>query len=187
MCREAEAARGREAAAARQVALRVATTRWRRRGRGKVARRSRRRRDNRGDATTSWQTRGKREGRRTRGKWEGRRQQKRGGGAPIGREAVAARREASRQPAGGASGASSSSSASFPPCRDGGTPRKIPSNGGGSDDSRVVREFGIDKIRASTVVVVDPLASLPSSPPSDVRRTLLAVAAPAANQLRLQR
>ena len=39
-------------------ALRVATTRWRRRGRGKVARRSRRRRDNRGDATTSWQTRG---------------------------------------------------------------------------------------------------------------------------------
>jgi hypothetical protein len=46
--------------------LRVATTRWRRRGRGKVARRSRRRRDNRGDATTSWQTRGKREGRHTR-------------------------------------------------------------------------------------------------------------------------
>jgi hypothetical protein len=47
-------------------ALRGATTRWQRRGRGKVARRSRRQRDNRGDATASWQTRGKREGRHTR-------------------------------------------------------------------------------------------------------------------------
>jgi hypothetical protein len=52
--------------------------------------------------------------------------------------------------------------------------------------SRVVCEFGIGKIRASTVVVVDPLASLPSSPPSDTRCALLAAAAPAAKQLRLQ-
>ena len=89
------------------------TTRWQRRGRGKVARR--RWRDNRGNATTSWQTRGKREGRRARGKREGRCQRTRGGGAPRGREAAAAQHEASRQPAGGASRASSSSSASFPP------------------------------------------------------------------------
>jgi hypothetical protein len=135
-----------------------------RHGRGKVARRSRRRRDNRGDATISWQTRGKREGRCTRGKREGRRQRTRGGGAPRGREAAAARREASRQPAGGASGASSSFSAYSPPRRDGGAPREIPSDDGGSDFSRVVREFGIGEIRASTVVVVDPLASPPSSP-----------------------
>ena len=93
--------------------------------------------------------------------------------------------EASRQPARGASGASSSS-ACFPPSRDGGAPREIPSNGGGSDVSCVVREFGIGEIRASTIVVVDPLASPPSSPPSDARRALLAVAAPAAKQLRLQ-
>jgi hypothetical protein len=125
--------------------LQAATTRWRRRGRGKVARRSRRRRDNRGDATTSWQTGGKRERRRTRGKREGRRQRTRGGGAPRGREAVAAQCEASRQPAGGASGASSSSTTSFPPRWDDGAPRKIPSDGGGSNVSLVVREFGIGK------------------------------------------
>jgi hypothetical protein len=90
-------------------------------------------------------------------------------------------REASQQPAGGASGrASSSSSASFPPCQDSGAPREIPSAGGGSDVPRVVREFGISKICASTAVIVDPLASLPSSPPLDMRRALLAVAAPAA-------
>jgi hypothetical protein len=55
---------------------------------------------------------------------------------------------------GGASGASSSSSdaISFPPRHDGGAPRKIPSNGGGSDVSRVVREFDIGKIG----VVNDP-------------------------------
>ena len=97
-----------------------------------------------------------------------------------------AQREASRQPAGGASRASSSSSASFPLRRDGGAPHKIPSNGGGSDVSRVVRKFGIGEISASTVVVVNPLASPPSSPPSDAQRALLAAAAPAANQLRLQ-
>jgi len=51
-------------------ALGVATTRWRRRGQGKVLRRSRRWRDNRGNGTTSWQTRGKWEGRRKRGKRE---------------------------------------------------------------------------------------------------------------------
>ena len=93
--------------------------------------------------------------------------------------------EASRQPARGASGASSSSSASSPPRQDGGAPREIPSDGGGSDVSRVVCEFSIDKIRASSVVVVDPLASPPMSPPSDARRALLAVVAPAAKQLRL--
>jgi hypothetical protein len=32
-----------------------------------------------------------------------------------------------------------------------------PSDGGGSDVSRVVREFGIGEIGASAVVVVDPL------------------------------
>jgi hypothetical protein len=55
---------------------------------------------------------------------------------------------------GGASGASSSSSdaISFPPRHDGGAPRKIPSNGGGSDVSRVVREFDIGEIG----VVNDP-------------------------------
>ena len=54
----------------------------------------------------------------------------------------------------GASGASSSSSdaASFPPRSDGGAPREIPSNGGGSDVSRVVREFDIGEIE----VVNDP-------------------------------
>ena len=77
--------------------------------------------------------------------------------------------------------------ASFPPRRDGGAHHEIPSNGGGSDVSRVVREFGIGEIRASTVVVVNPLVSPPSSPPSDARRALLAAAAPAAKQqLRLQ-
>ena len=97
-----------------------------------------------------------------------------------------AQREASRQPAGGASRASSSSSASFPLRRDGGAPHKIPSNGGGSDVSRVVREFGIGKIRASTVVVADPLASPLLSPPSDARHALLVMAVPSAKQLRLQ-
>ena len=167
-------------------ALQVATTRWRRRGRGKVTRRSWWRRDNTGDMITSWQTRGKWEGRRTRGKQEEMCQWTRGGGVPRGREAAAAQLEASRQPAGGASGASSSSSASFPPRRDGGAPCKIPSDGGGSDVSCVVHEFGIGKIRASTVVIVDPLASSPLLPPSDVWRTLLAAAAPAAKQLQLQ-
>ena len=91
---------------------------------------------------------------------------------------AATRREAE----GGASGASSSSSnaASSPPCRDGGTPREIPSNGGGSNVSRVVRKFDIGKIRASAVVVVNPLASPSSSPPSDTWRALLAAAAAAA-------
>jgi hypothetical protein len=121
-------------------------------------------------------------------KREGRRQRTRGGGAPRGRETVAAggTSEALRQPAGGASGVSSSSSASSPPRRDGGTPREIPSDGGGSNVSRVVREFGIGEIRASTIVVVDPLASPPLSPPSDARRALQAAAAPTAKQLRLQ-
>ena len=50
--------------------LRVATTSWPRRGWGKVARRIQRRSNNRGDATTSWQTRGKREERLSRGKRE---------------------------------------------------------------------------------------------------------------------
>ena len=136
--------------------------------------------------TTSWQTRGKWEGRRTRGKREEMCQRTRGGGAPRGQEAAAARHEASRQPAGGASGASSSSSASFPPHRDGGTPRKIPSDCGGSDVSRVVHEFVIGEVRASTVVVVDPLASPPSLPLSDAWRALLAAVAPAAKQLQLQ-
>jgi hypothetical protein len=91
---------------------------------------------------------------------------------------AATRREAE----GGASGASSSSSdsASSPPRRDGGAPREIPSNGGGSDVSRVVREFDIGEIRASAVVVVDPLASPSSLPPSDTWRALLAEAAAAA-------
>jgi hypothetical protein len=65
--------------------------------------------------------------------------------------------------------------------------KAIPSDGGGSDVSRVVREFGIGGICASTIVVVDPLASPPLSPPSDARRALLAAAGPAAKQLRLQR
>ena len=108
-----------------------------------------------------------REGRRTRGKREGRRQRTRGGGAPRGQEAAAARREASRQPAGGASGASSSSSASFPPCRDCGALREIPSYGVGSDVSRIVT----------------PLALLPSLPPSDAWRALLAAVAPATTVL----
>ena len=79
-------------------ALQVTTTRWRRRGQGKVARQSRQRRDNRGDTTTSWQNRGKREGRHIRGKREGRHQRTRGGGAPRGLEAAVARREASQKP-----------------------------------------------------------------------------------------
>jgi len=99
---------------------------------------------------------------------------------------AAARREASGQPAVGASGASSSSPASFPPRRDGGAPCKIPSDGGGSDVSRIIRGFGICKIRASTVVIVDLLASLLSSPSSDAQCALLAAAAPAVKQLRLQ-
>ena len=168
-------------------ALQVATTRWRRRGRGKVTRRSWWRRDNTGDMITSWQTRGKWEGRRTRGKWEGRHQQTRGSGAPRGQEAGAERCEALGQPAGGTRGASSSSSsASFPPRWDGGVPCTIPSNDGGSNVSRVVHEFSIGEIRVSTVIVFNPLASPPSSPPSDAQRALLAAAAPAANQLRLQ-
>ncbi len=52
--------------------------------------------------------------------------------------------------------------------------------GGGSDVSRVVREFGIGKIHASTIVIVDPLALPPLSPPSDARLALLAEAVPAA-------
>ena len=80
---------------------------------------------------------------------------------------------------GGASGASSSSSyaASFPPRRDGGTPREIPSNGSSSNVSRIFRKFDIGKIRASAVVVVDPLASPLLSPPSDAWRALLVAAA----------
>ena len=136
--------------------------------------------DYRGDATTSQQTRDKREGRRTRGKQEGRRQRTRGGRAPRGQEAAAAQHEASRQPAGGASRASSSSSASFPPRRDGSTPPKIPSDDGGSNVSRVICEFGIGKICESTIVIVDPLASPPSSPLSDAQLALLAATAPAA-------
>ena len=81
----------------------------------------------------------------------------------------------------GASGASSSSSdaASFPPRSDGGAPREIPSNGGGSDVSRVIRELNIGEIRSSAVVVVNPLALPSSSPPSDTWRALLAGAAAA--------
>ena len=129
------------------------------------------RRGNRGDVTTSWQTRGKRDG-RPRGKREGKCQWTKGGGAPRGREAAAAQREASQQPNGGTSRASSSSSASFPPRWDGGAPHEIPSNGGGNGISRVVREFGIGKIRAFTAVVVNPLAL-----PPDARHALLAAAA----------
>ena len=89
---------------------------------------------------------------------------------------AATRREAE----GGASGASSSSdAASFPPRRDGCAPREIPSNDGGSDVSRVVREFNIGEIRASAVVVVDPLALPSSLLPSDAWRALLAAAAAA--------
>ena len=47
---------------------------------------------------------------------------------------------------------SSSDDTSFPPRRDGGAPREIPSNSGGSDVSRVVREFDIGEIG----VVNDP-------------------------------
>ncbi len=77
---------------------------------------------------------------------------------------------------------SSSDAFSFPPLRDGSAPYKIPSNGGGSDISRVVREFFIGKIRVSAVIVVDPLASPLPSPLSDMWRALLvaAAAAPAA-------
>ena len=80
---------------------------------------------------------------------------------------------------------SSSDAAFFPPLRDGGAPREIPSNAGGSDVSRVIREFFIGKIRVSAVIVVDPLASPLSSPPSDTWRALLAAAAavPAATVL----
>jgi len=73
-----------------------------------------------------------------------------------------------------------------PPLRDGGAPHEIPSNGGSSDISCVVREFDIGKIRTSTIIVVDPLASPLLSPPLHARRALLAAAAPAAKQLRLQ-
>ena len=111
----------------------------------------------------------------------------RGGGAPRGQEVAAARHEVSRQPAVGASGASSSSPASFPPRQDGGAPCKIPSDGGSSDVSRIIHGFGICKIRASTVVVADLLALPPSLPSSDAQRALLAAAAPAVKQLRLQR
>ena len=62
----------------------------------------------------------------------------------------------------------------------GSAPRKIPSDGGGSDISRVVRVFGIVKIHTSAVVVINPLASMPSSPLLDVWCTLLAAAAPVA-------
>ena len=77
---------------------------------------------------------------------------------------------------------SSSDAFSFPPLRDGGAPCKIPSNGGGSDISRVVRKFFIGEIRVTAVIVVDPLASPLPSPPSDTWRALLvaAAAAPAA-------
>jgi hypothetical protein len=71
-----------------------------------------RRHDNKGDGTTSWQTRGKQEGRHTRGKREGRHLRTRGGGVLRGHEEAAAQREALRQPAGGGSEVSSSSSAS---------------------------------------------------------------------------
>jgi hypothetical protein len=96
---------------------------------------------------------------------------------------VAFQREASRQPAGGASGASSSSSSSsfsFPPRRDGGAPCKIPSDGGNSNVPRVLHEFDIGEIRVSAIVVVNPLTLPLSLPPSDVRRTFLVAAVPAA-------
>ena len=47
-------------------------------------------------------------------------------------------------------------------------PRKIPSGGGGSDVSRVVCEFGIGEIHASTVVVANPLTLLPFLSPLSV-------------------
>ena len=65
----------------------------------------------------------------------------------------------------------------------GSAPREIPSDGGGSNVSRIVREFGIGKICTSAVVVVDPLASPPSSPPLDARCALLVAAAPVATIL----
>jgi hypothetical protein len=42
-----------------------------------------------------------------------------------------------------------------------------PSNGDGSEVSRVVREIGIGKIHAFAIVVVDPISLPPSLPPSD--------------------
>ena len=41
------------------------------------------------------------------------------------------------------------------------------SDGGGSNVSRVLREFGIDEICASAIIIVNPLALPPLSPPSD--------------------
>ena len=42
-----------------------------------------------------------------------------------------------------------------------------PGDGGGRDVSRIIHVFSISKIRVSAVIVIDSLASLPSSPPSD--------------------
>ena len=42
-----------------------------------------------------------------------------------------------------------------------------PSDGGGSDVSHVLRKFSIGEIRASTVIVVNPLALPPLLPLSD--------------------
>ena len=42
-----------------------------------------------------------------------------------------------------------------------------PCDGGSSNVSRIIREFGIGEICASAIVVLDPLASPPSLPPSD--------------------
>ena len=106
---------------------------------------------------------------------------------PRGQEAAAAQHEVSQQTAGGASGASSSYSAYFPPSWDGGAPRKIPCNGGGSDVSSIIHEFGICKIHASAIIVVDLLALPPLMPLSDVLCTLLAVAAPVATGLIMTR
>ncbi len=41
------------------------------------------------------------------------------------------------------------------------------SNGGSSNVSRVLREFGIREICASAIVIVNPLALPPLSPPLD--------------------
>ena len=170
-------------------ALRVATTRWQRRDQGKVARRSWRRSDNRGDATTSWQT---------RGNWEGRRTRQTGGEASVDKRRQSAERtrgsggrrhdvrRRDNQPEGPVEPPPPPPPPP-PPRRDGGAPCEIPSDGGSSDVSCIVSEFGIEKIRASTIVVVDPFASPPSLPPSDAWRALLAAAAPAAKPLRLQR
>jgi len=117
-CHEAEATRGWEAAAARQVG------RWElRQPDGEEEVKAKSWGGVGGGVTTgaTGQPAGKQEAngrggvKEANGKWEGRRQRTRGGGAPRGWEAAAARREALQQPAGGTSGASSSSSASFPP------------------------------------------------------------------------